>query len=53
MYSSEFSLADNPVSVTGMSGFPEANPHEARKLGLLRKQKFRSRAGANAAAGAK
>ncbi len=27
-------------------GFPLANPHEARKLGLLHKQKFPSRVGA-------
>jgi hypothetical protein len=35
-----------------VSGFPEANRREARKLGLLRKQKSRSRTRASGAAGA-
>ncbi|MFZ2800915.1 MAG: hypothetical protein WAZ30_11865, partial [Syntrophorhabdus sp.] len=34
-----------------MSGFPEANRREARKLGLLHKQKFRSRTRAKFSAG--
>ncbi|HNY71648.1 MAG TPA: hypothetical protein PKH14_12755, partial [Syntrophorhabdus sp.] len=33
-------------------GFPEQTVREARKLGLLRKQKFRSRAQVKVAAGA-
>jgi len=35
-----------------VSGFSQANRRKARKLGLLRAQKFRSRARENGAAGA-
>lgn len=50
----ELTVKINPdLSFTGMADFLRQYPHEARKLGFLRKHKFRSRVGASEAAGAK